>query len=147
MTLSLTCLCALRSDQIAPIQEAAQAEAVRFIDRLVAEYVAGINCFNQPGEVLFGMFEDQHLVGIGGLNRDPYHSDQNYGRVRHVYVLPAYRRLGIARLLMIEIINAATGVFEVLTLYTSNPDAARLYDQLGFVAVPEERTTHVLALA
>jgi hypothetical protein len=78
MPLSLVCLRVLNPDQIAPMQKAAQAEEIHFIDRLVTEYATGINCFDRPGEVLFGMFEDQRLVGIGGLNCDPYHPDHNF---------------------------------------------------------------------
>ena len=54
------------------------------------------------------------------------------GRVRHLYVLSAYRRLGVGRQLVGGVIEAARGRFDILRLRTQNPAAARLYEQLGF---------------
>jgi GNAT superfamily N-acetyltransferase len=153
MPYSLLRLTELNNSQIIPIQRAAQAEAYSFIERLIAEYASGANCFNQPGEVLFGVFNEQNLIGIGGLNCDPYSPNRpncpnhNIGRVRHIYVLPEYRRLGVARQLVTAIIAAAHGAFTALTLSTAHPSAAHLYEQLGFIPVTgEPKTTHILGL-
>jgi GNAT superfamily N-acetyltransferase len=135
----------LSANQLAPLQNAAQSEGYTFIDRLAEEYASGVNRFEQPGEALFGVFDEQHLIGIGGLNIDPYHPGASYGRVRHIYVLPNYRRQGIARQLVSAIIAAAHGAFAPLTLYTSNAHAAQLYEQLGFVSIVDDpTTTHIL---
>jgi GNAT superfamily N-acetyltransferase len=66
------------------------------------------------------------------LNLDPYAAEATVGRVRHLYVLRAYRRLGFGRRIVEEIIEAARGRFERLRLSTANPEAARLYERLGF---------------
>ncbi len=135
----------LTSSQIVPLQNAAQSEGYTFIDRLAEEYASGLNRFEQPGEALFGVLDGQYLVGIGGLNIDPYHPGASYGRVRHIYILPSYRRQGIARQLVLAIIAAARGTFAPLTLYTSNSLAAQLYEQLGFVPIFDDpTTTHIL---
>lgn len=112
-----------------------RAEGHRFVDRLVDDFVDGSNCFDQPGEALFGVYAEGRLVAVGGLNRDPYLPDENAGRVRHVYVLPAFRRRGAGRMLMRAIIDAArSSPFRLLTLRTVNPEADLFYRALGFRA-------------
>ena len=79
----------------------------RFVRRLVDEWANGANRFDRPGEALFGAWIGDRLVGVGGLNVDPYARDERVGRVRHLYVLSDFRRLGVARRLMAQIIAAA----------------------------------------
>ena len=116
------------------------------VRRLVDEWRDGSNAFDRPGEAVFGARVDGRLVGVCGLNVDPYAGDVRVGRVRHLYVLVASRRLGVARALMAEIIEAARGRFGALRLSTSNPAAARLYESLGFRAITGTHCTHVMAL-
>ena len=79
-----------------------------------------------------------------GLNVDPYIDDAGVGRVRHLYVLTAWRRLGVGRELVEQVIRAARGRFTTLRLSTSNPAAARLYEALGFHPAERAHCTHVL---
>src|SRR3989442_14601174 len=62
----------------------------------------------------------------------PYAAQPSVGRLRHLYVLSAHRRLGIGEQLVTRVIETARGRFERLRLSTSNPEAARLYERLGF---------------
>lgn len=117
-----------------PLLEESRAEGHKFVDRLVDDFADGSNRFDQPGEALFGVYADGRLIAVGGLNRDPYLPDENAGRVRHVYVLPACRRRGTGRVLMAAIIDAARTHFSLLTLRTFNPVADRFYRALGFEA-------------
>ncbi len=129
---------------LAPLLVASEIEGATFVRRLLDEYLDGRNAFAQPGEVLFGAYVDQQLVGVGGLNRDPYRATPRAGRLRHLYVLPAYRRRGIGRLCIRAIQNATRGAFDDLTLWTANPHAAALYCACGFVPTTAlERTTHI----
>ncbi|WP_127583901.1 GNAT family N-acetyltransferase [Paenibacillus koleovorans] len=123
-------------------------EHYRHIERMAEEFTTGANRFDRLGEALFGAYRDGQLVGIGGLNRDPYGEAQNsVGRVRRVYVSPSCRGTGIALLLMETIIREARLHFQVLTLRTDNPIAERLYRKLGFVVTDAYlSSTHVLTL-
>jgi len=105
---------------------------LRLVRRLVEEWATGANRFDRPGEILFGAFIDQRLVGVCGLNVDPYASDERVGRVRHLYVLSAFRRRGIGRRLVKRVIQAAHGRFDNVRLRTTDAAAARLYEALGF---------------
>jgi GNAT superfamily N-acetyltransferase len=122
----------LEAGQVAALVAESKAQGVRFVRRLAEEWASRANRFDQPGEALFVARADGRVVGIGGLNLDPYATEPTVGRVRHLYVLTAYRRLGIGRRIVEEIIEAGRGRFERLRLSTSNPEPARLYERLGF---------------
>src|SRR5262245_44078302 len=83
-----------------------------YVQRLVAEWVSGANRFDRPGEALFGAWVGEQLVGVCGLNVDPYAEGERTGRVRRLYVLKAYRRLGVGRRLVMEVIAAARDRFD-----------------------------------
>jgi GNAT superfamily N-acetyltransferase len=104
----------------------------RFVRRLIDEWVSGANRFDRPGEALFAARVDGRLLGVCGLNVDPYSVEARVGRVRHLYVLSAFRRLGVGRQLVAGVVAAAQGRFDVLRLSTGNESAVRLYEALGF---------------
>jgi len=103
-----------------------------FVRRLADEWASGANRFGRPGEALFAARMEGRLIGACGLNVDPYTPAPGVGRVRHLYVLTDYRRLGVGRQLVEQVLDAARGRFERLRLSTQNPAAAQLYEQLGF---------------
>ena len=124
-----------------------EREGSRFVRRLFDEWAAGTNRFDRPGEALFTARLGDRLIGVCGLNVDPYAAAANVGRVRRLYVLSAYRRLGAGRQLVLAVLDAARGRFDVLRLRTTNPAAARLYETLGFRPSAETADfTHVLEL-
>src|SRR5215470_5829438 len=124
-----------------------EREGSRFVRRLVDEWAAGTNRFDRPGEALFAARIGHRLVGVCGLNVDRYAAALNVGRVRRLYVLSADRRLGAGRQLVLAVLQAARGRFDVLRLRTTNPAAARLYEGLGFRPSPGTAdATHILEL-
>ena len=123
-----------------------EREGLRFVRRLVDEWATGANRFDQPGEALFTARIGDRLVGVCGLNVDPYAAAANVGRVRRLYVLSAYRGLGVGRQLVLAVLQAARGRFDVLRLRTTNPAAARLYESLGFTPSTAPECTHVIDL-
>jgi GNAT superfamily N-acetyltransferase len=104
------------------------AEGFGFLPRLEREWLSGTNRFNGPGEILFGVFSSEKLVGLGGLNREP----GGAGRVRRLYVSAAVRRGGIGRALVDAITAHARDHFALLVLFTDNPEADAFYRRLGF---------------
>ena len=124
-----------------------ERSGLRFVRRLTDEWVSGANRFDQPGEGLFAAMVDGHVVGLCGLNVDPYTAEGRVGRVRHLYVMEASRRHGIGRRLVAEVIAAARDSFDRLRLRTANPEAARLFEGLGFApCAGEADCTHALDL-
>lgn len=120
---------------------------LRFVRRLADKWSSGGNRFDRPGEALFAAWIGGRMVGVCGLNVDPYAGGPRIGRVRHLYVLSAYRRLGLGQRLVVEVIEAARARFASLRLRTANPAAARLYERLGFRLYPgRSDCTHVMEL-
>src|SRR5215470_11105409 len=85
----------------------------RIVRRLVDEWRSGVNRFDRPGEALFGAWVDGQLIGVCGLNIDPYAADDRVGRVRHLYVSSARRGHGVGRRLVAHVVRAARGRFDV----------------------------------
>ncbi len=129
------------------LARSADAESIAFVARLRRDWHAGANRFDLPGEALFEARGDGRLLGIGGLNRDPYSGDDEVGRVRHVYVLPAARRSGVGRRLVEAVVEAARGTFGVLRLRTTTEAGDRFYRALGFEPTADEAdATHRLSM-
>lgn len=134
--------------ELIPLLKISQEEGFEFIERLIQEYQNGVNRFDKSGEALFTIHDNQTLIAIGGINQDPYLPDTATGRIRHIYVLPAYRRQGIGKLLMSALITHAKGNFQALTLRTFTPQADQFYRHLGFKPeIQSEFATHILRLA
>lgn len=120
------------SDSFDDLVAESEQAGYRFVRRLAEEWTSGANRFDRPGEALFAALIDGRVIGICGLNVDPYTATEGVGRVRHLYVLSAYRRLGVGRQLVSRVVEAANGRFDKLRLSTQNPAAAQLYERLGF---------------
>ena len=128
---------------------AADAEGFGHVGRLAEEWAGGANRFDRPGErLLEARSEGGVLVGVGGLNVDPYAPEgERAGRLRRMYVLPAWRGRGIGRRLVQAVEAAARAHFDVLVLRTHDPDAAAFYERLGFACVRgDSHRTHARPL-
>lgn len=122
-------------------------EEFHAILRLRGDWLAGTNRFDRPGEVLLAARDGDTLVGLCGLNRDPYTTDTETGRVRRLYVDPTDRRLGTGRMLVATVIEHARRHFTHLRLRTTRSDADQFYVALGFSRVSTDpRVTHALEL-
>jgi GNAT superfamily N-acetyltransferase len=130
----------LPSDALAALVADSEQAGWRFVRRLAGEWATGANRFDGPGEALFGAWAGGRLVGVCGLNVDPYAADPAVGRIRHLYVLAEFRRLGVGWRLVQAVMGSARGVFASLRLRTESPQAAAFYERLGFrrqVGVPD----------
>jgi len=138
----------LTSGDIADLLSDSERFESCIVRRLVEEWGNGANRFDRPEEALFGARDAGRLVGVCGLNVDPYTGHERIGRVRHLYILSAFRRRGMGQQLVLRVIQAAHGRFDDLRLRTNNPAAARLYEALGFRPCDGDGNyTHVAKLA
>jgi ribosomal protein S18 acetylase RimI-like enzyme len=137
----------LPPDALAALSAESQREGWQFVCRLADEWGSGANRFDRPGEALFVARAGGSIIGVCGLNIDPYLADEAVGRVRRLYVLQAFRCQGLGQWLVRTVVAAATGRFERLRVRTDNPKAGRLYERLGFQPVSGVADcTHTLEL-
>jgi GNAT superfamily N-acetyltransferase len=137
----------LSHDRLAVLLAESEAGGYRFVRRLIDEWERGINRFSRPGEALYAAESGGQIVGVCGLNVDPYLRDPRVGRVRHFYVLAECRGQGIGRRLVGRAIAEARGHFHQLRLRGQEAGPARLYESLGFrpcAGMPD--CTHILEL-
>ncbi|WP_020395976.1 GNAT family N-acetyltransferase [Thiolinea disciformis] len=118
------------------LSQANEREGFHFLKRLKQEFVSGVNCFDKEGEILCGVYQNEQLIALEGINTWLY-QDNSVGRLRRFYVLPDYRKQGIGRLLLTHLENAASSHFETLYLYTDTVSAAQFYQACGYEACDE----------
>lgn len=126
---------------------AATAEGHSFVARMLTEWRNCVNLFGRPGEGFFVSAISGQVVGMCGLNIDPYGDDQSLGRIRHLYVLPSARRTGIGTSLVVACLELAANTFARVRLRTFDQSAAAFYTAIGFRAVSEPDATHEMWLA
>jgi GNAT superfamily N-acetyltransferase len=140
-------LVVLPFDDLAALVAESEQAGMRFVRRLANEWAAGANRLDRPCEALFAAWADGRLVGVCGLNVEPYACNPQLGRVRRLYVLAEFRRLGVGTRLVTAVVALARGRFASLRLRTDSPTAAVFFERLGFcrrTAIPD--CTHTLEL-
>jgi GNAT superfamily N-acetyltransferase len=122
-----------------------EREGFAFLRRFVKNWQVGENRFDKSDESLFLAVEEGDVIGIGGLNIDPYAEDSQVGRVRHVYVASHFRRRGIGQKMVEQIINQAKQYYRELRLMTDTPEGAIFYESIGFVRLENKSdSSHVM---
>ncbi|RAP75264.1 GNAT family N-acetyltransferase [Paenibacillus montanisoli] len=138
----------LSRTDIADLVIESESEGYRHIRRLLDDYANGRNRFAEAGEALYAAVLHNRIIGVCGLNRDPYRPGVRSGRVRRLYVRQAYRRFGAGRKLMDAVIEEAKKHYTSLLLRTTNPEADCFYRSLGFTVLRDnEHATHMLEIS
>lgn len=117
-------------------------DGFRFMERLITDWESGSNRFDQPGECFLGAFSGADLVGVGGLNRDPYVRGGTTGRIRHLYVRRSTRGQGVGSALLRRLLDEANAAFDLVRLRTDRREAAAFYLSHGFLSVTDAYASH-----
>lgn len=133
-------------DEIDVLIDESLREGFGAVSKLKSAYLKGSNIFSNNGEGLFAAYSQNNLVGICGLNIDPYLTDSSIGRLRHLYVLTKYRKQGFGTLLVEAAEQIAIQNFTLLRLYTSDKEASLFYQRIGYTLTEGEHVSHTKQL-
>lgn len=93
-------------------------------------------------EQVIGAFVDAKLVGVAGLSHESRERTRHKAALFGMFVLPQYRGRGIARELVLAVLDAARAIQGTqvvqLTVTDSNTAAVQLYQSCGFVGFGTE---------
>ena len=135
----------LNTYDITPLLDSSVAEGYRFIQKLIDEYDNGKNRFDKKGELLLIIELDNQVIGIGGLNIEPYLNEDQVGRIRNIYIHPKHRGKKLGEQLVQILIEQSKKDFKLLRLLTENPIADHLYQKIGFNKITGlYKATHIL---
>lgn len=137
----------LQVDTLSEIFLESRSNGFNAISRLITDWTSGSNRFDRPGEALFLAQHADRCIGTCGLNLDPYAQSATVGRIRRLYVLSHYRRQGVGRSLVKQVISEGCLSFEWLHVRTDSLSGNLLYRSLSFVPdLTSETVTHKLHL-
>jgi GNAT superfamily N-acetyltransferase len=113
---------------MASLVEESELQGHHFLRRLSLDWEAGTNRFSKDGEALFGVYDHDRVLAVGGINRQT----NTVGRLRRFYVQVDARRKGIGRMLSEHILIFASHYYETVILRTKSSEADLFYRALGF---------------
>jgi RimJ/RimL family protein N-acetyltransferase len=91
----------------------------------------------QEDRAMFGAFQEQHLIGVVGLQREQLSKLAHKAYIWGMYVEPTVRNLGVGYQLVAQALSHAANVLRVrqvcLGVNAQNVAAIALYKRLGFV--------------
>ena len=125
----------------------AEHDGQGMVARLIVEWNSGANRFDRPGERLYASMADDRVVGVCGLNQDPYANLDEIGRVRRLYVMSDSRRRGVGSALVTRLMSDAASHFQGLHVRTYDAAAGAFYRSCGFTETHGEKyCTHRIEL-
>ena len=131
--------------QIDGLRESAKTEQIDFVERCFAEWTSSENQFNARGEGFWlAITSFGQVVGMVGLNIDPYLKSSRVGRLRHLYVHPSHRDGGLGTELVSTAMRSALYHFKKVRLRTPGERADNFYDNYGFERSSSDTATHEL---
>lgn len=124
-----------RAIRLSALQLAPQAfgssfeEENAYSDSVFARRLEQVN-----GNVIFGAFDGENLLGIAGHHRHERKSERHRGTLVSVYVTPEARGFNLGKALVQEVIEHAAAHVVILDakVVASNDPAKRIYHALGF---------------
>jgi GNAT superfamily N-acetyltransferase len=119
----------------------ARQDGHAFIERFHSRWQEGEERYLGESEGIFAAFENGRIVGVAAIGVDPYAGEARIGRLRHVFVLKAARRKGVAEALVRACLERGKG-FDLIRLRSRNPEASGLYERLGFSQIDAKDATH-----
>lgn len=130
-------------EDIELLAEAADAEGVPNVRKLISAWRSNEQRFDQNGAALFAAHVQGRLAGVGGVKAE-LNLVEPAMRMHRFFVHPSYRRLGVGRRLAQAAMTHALSQVGVLTCHArASSAAAPFWESLGFVTVNQPHFTHL----
>jgi GNAT superfamily N-acetyltransferase len=125
------------------LQSSASEEGVKNVSRLIQDWNLGKTLFDGTGECLFIAQVNEMTAGVGGVLKCKIVPGAL--RVSRFYVLPEWRKKGIASAIANESLIHAREFADVITCNAQASEiAAPFWESLGFTKVNISGLTHIL---
>ena len=119
----------------------ANSRGFNFVNKFQYRWEHNLCRFDRDGEKLLAISNGNTIIAFGSLCIDPYADDITIGRVRHIYVMSAYRKLGYGRLLL-ETLIEQPHPFSCIRLRAGDEVAAAFYDSIGWLRTDDQDASH-----
>ncbi|MFK3663593.1 GNAT family N-acetyltransferase [Scandinavium sp. NPDC088450] len=96
------------------LKEESMSAGFNMLRRLEENWLNGKNRFDKVGENLLGFYGDGLLIGVCGLNQDPYMPLVRCGRLRHLYVGTEWRRSQVGITLLKAVLKGSDRWFDFI---------------------------------
>ena len=116
----------------------ARADGHRHLVRLAAELEQSPTMFH----AIFAGYVDGRFAGIGAMTDEPALTLGSAWRLRRLYVHRNFRRLGVARTIVMALLREATGNVSTVTVHAGNDGASRFWEAIGFRPVAGKAWSH-----
>ena len=131
--------------QFEALSTEAELEGFHMVTRLISEWCSGTHRYESEAEPLISVSFQGRIVAVGGITLQT----EGVGRVRRVYVSREFRRKGVGRLLVEELVRLGKPHYSLLVLNTESDQASHFYERLGFSRLKGENpygATHSIRL-
>ena len=120
---------------------AADREGFAFVGRVARRWRSGAY-LDDSCATLQAAWVGGELAAIGAQSYDEYDPSPAHRRLRHFYVSPQWRRIGVGRVVAEALIEDAFALAPRLHLRATRPLSAAFWDAMGFKRVERADRTH-----
>jgi GNAT superfamily N-acetyltransferase len=120
------------------LQADALADGHRHLMRLATELEQSPTMFH----AIFAGDVEGRLAGIGAMTDEPALTLGSAWRLRRLYVHRNFRRLGVARSIVMALLQEASGNVSTVTVHAGNDGASRFWEAIGFHPVAGKAWSH-----
>lgn len=123
------------------LREASVAEEFQFLNRLEERWRE--ERYDDDALATIRMaFDGDEALAIGAQTYDEYDPAPRHRRMRHFYVLPCARRIGVGRQLAQALIVDAFERAPRLRLRATHASSTAFWEMMGFARIDADRSTH-----
>ena len=130
------------------LNDFAKSENINVVSNLISSWSDNRSFFGERGEGLWiaRTTESGEVIGVGGITICPTFMESR--RVRRFYIVPHWRRRGVATALANQCIERAksAGVSTVTCHAAASAMAPKFWESIGFRPVADSDITHMMHL-